>query len=56
MGKKEKVCIWREDLDGGYWGTSCGEQFTLLSDTPEDNNMKYCCYCGRELEEGEGSA
>lgn len=45
----EKKCKWEEDDDYGYWDTSCGEQFVLEAGTPKENNMNYCCYCGKEL-------
>ena len=39
-----------EDSDT-HWSTSCGEDFFLNDGTPEDNNMKYCCYCGKPIEQ-----
>ena len=48
--EKLKSCLWIEDNDGN-WDTSCGEYFTLNEGTPKENGMKYCCYCGKRLEE-----
>lgn len=47
-------CMWVmvEDPDIDLWCTSCGEEFHLEADTPSDNHMKYCCYCGKEITEG----
>jgi len=46
-------CMWVmvEDPDIDLWCTSCGEEFHLEADTPSDNHMKYCCYCGKEIAE-----
>lgn len=47
-------CMWVmvEDPDIDLWCTSCGEEFHIEADTPCDNHMKYCCYCGKEIAEG----
>lgn len=47
-------CIWVlvEDPDIDLWCTSCGNEFHIEADTPSDNHMKYCCYCGKEIVEG----
>jgi len=37
--------------DWDYWETSCGESFYLEDGTPRDNNMRFCPYCGRRLEQ-----
>ena len=53
MNKKELteiVCQWEDDING-VWETECGNEFELIEGTPVGNNMKYCCYCGRPLEE-----
>lgn len=33
------------------WETSCGNAFTINDGTPAQNDMKYCCYCGGEIEQ-----
>ena len=43
------MCVWREDCDGEMWSTDCGKGFTLIEDTPAENGMRYCCFCGRAL-------
>lgn len=46
-----KMCMWKED--DGAWQTDCGNAFCLENGTPADNNMLYCCFCGKTiLEEG----
>jgi hypothetical protein len=44
-------CIWYEDGDGGPWATGCKNYFEIIDGTPEDNGMKFCCYCGKPLEQ-----
>lgn len=44
----QKRCVWREDWDG-YWNTDCDHAFVLEADTPTENDMNFCCYCGGEL-------
>lgn len=43
-------CNWREDVDGN-WHTDCSQCFVLTSGSPDDNGMKFCCYCGSALVE-----
>ena len=46
----DKNCTWEEDCEG-YWNTACDNMFTLEEGTPEENQMKFCCYCGRPLKQ-----
>ena len=46
----EGFCTWMED-EQGIWHTDCRHMFVLHADSPSENNMRYCCYCGRELKE-----
>lgn len=48
-GKEQ--CLWVQDLDG-YWGSSCNQAFILTDGTPTENEMRYCCHCGKPLKEG----
>tara|TARA_R110000868_G_scaffold199913_3_gene447048 strand:+ start:475 stop:651 length:177 start_codon:yes stop_codon:yes gene_type:complete len=41
-------CIWAEAGDG-VWHPECGGAFILNDGTPEENGMKFCCYCGSPL-------
>ncbi len=43
-------CEWTEDWEGN-WDTACGERFTFGADTPRENGMKFCPYCGKALVE-----
>jgi len=44
-------CTWTESNDGGHYETNCGDMFVLNVGTPSENGMRFCCYCGRPLEE-----
>jgi len=53
-GVKPAACIWEYNSDKfgeDTWQTSCGNSFILLEGVPNDNKMKYCCYCGGALTE-----
>ncbi len=46
------TCTWTfdENEDGdGHYETECGEAFVLTDGTFEDNGMRFCCYCGKEI-------
>jgi hypothetical protein len=43
-------CTWTED-DDGVWDTACGQRFETVDGTPHENDMLFCCYCGRPLVE-----
>lgn len=45
------VCVWSEEEDGN-WDTGCGGMYSIITGTPEENEMKFCCYCGAKLREG----
>lgn len=43
-------CYWQADFPGSdTYQTSCGNLFTINDGSPEENEMKFCCYCGRDL-------
>ena len=47
-------CKWGmySRFDDGVWGTSCGAEWEFTyGGTPEEHGMKYCPYCGKEVEE-----
>lgn len=43
------VCIWSEDGEDGPWATKCGHYFAITDGTPKENEMAFCCFCGKEL-------
>ena len=49
----EKYCVWTADEHDDYsiWETDCGNTFQLEYDGPEENKMKFCCYCGKLLKQ-----
>lgn len=50
-----KVCWWvcEDSGDDEYWHTSCGRDFFFIEGGPNDNELKFCPYCGGKLLEGE---
>ena len=43
-------CNWYQEEDGGdTWQTKCGNYATVTADTPSENGMKFCWYCGGKL-------
>ena len=48
---EKEYCVWKEEEDGAYWSTTCGDQFTLYEGTPSANHMNFCPFCGKPLEE-----
>ncbi len=50
MSSTTKACHWdQEDLDSDCYVTDCGHYFSVPDGTPEDNEMRFCCFCGRRL-------
>ena len=49
--KRPQTCLWsRSDDDTDVWETACGNAFTINEGgAPADNEMTFCCFCGREL-------
>ena len=51
MSEPTKHCVWHQDgEDSDTWGSKCGRYFRLDDGTPDDNHMRWCCYCGKPLE------
>jgi hypothetical protein len=40
------------DKDDIVWETGCGQTMSFNEGTIEDNNYRYCPYCGGEIIEG----
>jgi len=45
-----ETCKWTYD-EKGAWDTGCINRFELIEGTPHENNMQFCAYCGKRLEE-----
>lgn len=43
------TCLWHENSDCD-WDTACGGLWEFMNDGPQENNVKYCCYCGKRIE------
>ena len=40
------ICHWtQEDYDSDTWNTTCGRLFSLIEGTPQDNDIRFCCFC-----------
>ena len=50
MTDSNKTCEWSED-DEGIFQTSCGGSFMFTDGTPDENEFKFCCYCGGDLKQ-----
>ena len=49
MSEENKKCEWTSDCSD--WETSCGKSFCFEDGGPDHNDMKFCPFCGKELEE-----
>ncbi len=51
--KKVQVCNWTLDSTeyDDHYETECGNAFIMTEGTPKENEMKFCCYCGKKLVE-----
>lgn len=44
------VCEWRLcDEEANVYDTSCRNPHILIEGTPEENNYKFCPYCGKKI-------
>ena len=45
-------CAWSQDgEDSDTWQTDCGGLFSIIDGKPSENNMRFCCYCGKSMTE-----
>ena len=49
-------CTWIEwatviGVPTNNWDTSCGHTFSVDEGKPSENDFKFCCFCGRPLDE-----
>jgi len=49
-GEMSETCKWTYD-ENGAWDTECGNRFEITEGTPHENNMHFCAFCGKRLEE-----
>ena len=43
----EGYCVWTNQVD--YWETECDNAQIFTSGNIEDNEYKYCPYCGKQI-------
>ena len=49
-GVSDDVCEWRLcDEEANVYDTSCRNPHILIDGAPEENNYKYCPYCGKKI-------
>lgn len=49
---ENETCTWtQEDYARDIWNAECGEGMCLNEGPPSENNMRFCCFCGKELRE-----
>ena len=49
-GQVGEVCHWSQwEMHSDTWNTSCGQDYTIIEGTPEENGHKFCHHCGRPL-------
>jgi hypothetical protein len=44
-------CRWTLEPESELWEAGCGGTFYLNDGAPSENNMSYCCFCGKPLKE-----
>lgn len=44
-----ETCKWKYDGDG-FWGTSCYKAHDFCAGGPNENEYKFCPFCGKPLE------
>ena len=47
----ERLCTWWQDTDEQTYATRCGHIFRLDDGTPDENQFRFCCFCGRALKQ-----
>ena len=43
-----QLCRWTEDPDG-FWETDCGNAHAFNDGGPDENQFRFCPYCGKTL-------
>jgi len=39
-------CAWTYDYSTDAWDTSCGQTWQFTTGGPDDNNVRFCHWCG----------
>ena len=48
-GVSDDVCEWKYNNSEYYWESSCEHLHIFMSDGPEENEYKFCPYCGKKI-------
>ena len=51
LRRSKMTCKWTYDENYYYYETECGNVFQFDSEGIEENQFKYCPYCGKFIEE-----
>lgn len=51
LAELQKPCVWTYDEYHCKWDTACGNAYLVIWDTPAENGMKFCPYCGHPIKE-----
>lgn len=45
-------CVWTlvETIDDAEWSSTCGHEWQFLDGGPKENEVKFCPFCGGEVE------
>jgi hypothetical protein len=49
---ESETCKWTFDSvewEANKWDSDCGESYYFVDGGPDENKMKFCCYCGKSL-------
>lgn len=50
--EKKGTCKWEQsDPESSYYKTSCKNSFMFCAGTPEENHVKFCPFCAKEIKE-----
>lgn len=49
LAGREGYCEWYLDVEDDFYGTGCGQAFSITEGTPAENHMKYCHFCGKTI-------
>ena len=52
MADRTEECEWAYDNDD-FWQTSCGEAYTFIEGTPDENGVRFCHGCGKPVKSNE---
>ncbi len=52
-GMGESTCTWDSEGDN-LWVTQCQQEFIIYDGaSPTDCEMRFCCYCGKPLDQSD---